>query len=410
MPYRDTITAAFLSAPMPEKYNDHNIAGRIFDPSSLNATKEDKAAFEEASGLADESADGSTAKKKGGLGKFVRAAAGAALASTAGTESSTIIDDADKDEYAVLSHKYLLEQRVAKQLFDKWFIDEGGNFSMSLVQERGLYDASMSDVQTAKNSALGMGLLADAGEELINNTFVVVSRYRYMSKDDLVAEIEAAASAIGSAIGGYGDLASSISSTAVKASLGAGYYVRATSFLFQLRWNEEISNTFYQSLWDNKQAYDSSDIFELKYIGQESAFANVKAGIFSNKEEGELIRIATVNATDAVIAKLQKKYDVFKTKTPLLTTKPLTAHIGMKEGVEPGDKFEVLEQIVDPETNKTTYKRKATITAKKGRIWDNRYMANEEREATGEESDLTATEFEGKDSGLYPGMLLRQIK
>ncbi len=336
----------------------------------------------------------------------MKAAAGAAIAAQTGRESSTIIDQADREEYAARAYKHLMERRVAKQLFDKWFIDDRGSFSMDLIGERGMYDATAMDVETARNSVRGMGMLADAGEELINNTFVVVSRFRYMSKEELVAEIQAISNAVSD---GLGDL----TSLALTASLGDGYFVRTTSYLFQLRWNEDISSTLYADLWDNPQRYHASDIFTLKYIGEEKAWANTKAGIFSNKSEQELIRIATVNATDAVLAKLERTYDVFKTKTPLLSVNPLTASIGLKEGLEPGDKYEVLEKIVDAETGRTTYRRKATITVSKDKnqIWDNRYMASEERAATGEgEQAITATRFEGNANGLYPGMLIRQIK
>ncbi len=408
MPNRELIRKAFLDAPVPDKYNDHNISERVFDLATLQLTDADKAAYLQAT--APDTVAGKVAKKKGGFGKIMKGVAGAAMSIAAGTESSTTIDTGDRETYAMIAYKHLLEKAVAKQLFDKWFINHQGDFTMDLVKERGLYDATVMDVQTAKSSVRGMGMLEDAGEELVNNTFVVVSRYRYMSKEELVAELEATAKAVGSLFGDYGDIAASAGSVA-RLSLGDGYYVRTTSFLFQLRWNNNISNTFYADLWNNPEKYHASDIFSLKYVGEERAWANTKAGIFSSKTEEELMHIATVNATDAVLAKLEKKYDVFKTKTPLLSVEPLTASIGLKEGVEPGDKYEVLEKIVNAETGKTEYKRKATVTVTKDKdqIWDNRYMASEEQALAGDVQSITATRFEGPKD-LYPGMLLRQIK
>ncbi len=414
MPKRDTIVESFLAVPMPEKFNDHNISARVFNPEGWVITAEDKAAYELAvKSAAEPAGEGQPAPKKkggGGFGKFMKAAAGTALSVASGSSKSVMVDVKDKEEYAIIAHKHLLEEKVAKQLFDKWFIDENGDFSIALVGERGLYDASTLDVQTAKNSVRGMHMLEDAGEELINNTFVVVSRFRYMSKDELMAEINATAQAAAGLLGGQAQAIAGLASMGASAALGAGYYVRSTSFLFQLKWNDEVANTFYSDLWDNHDKYSASDIFSLKYIGQESAFANVKAGIFTSKSEAELIRIATVNSTDAVLAKLQKKYEVFRTKTPLVVEgDKIYAYIGMKEGLEKGDKFEVLEQVMDPETGKTTYKRKATLTVNADKIWDNRFMANEELAEQGQEQVLTATEFTGNANGLYSGMLLRQI-
>ncbi|MDR2936806.1 MAG: hypothetical protein LBU80_05635 [Rikenellaceae bacterium] len=416
MPKRDTIKTAFLATPVPDKYNDHNVGQRVIPYYSI--TENDRVAYRQAVALGQETPAGNSGtgvKKKGSaFGSLAKGLAGAALSSTAETSQSTVIDVSDKEVPAVIANKFLLEQAVAKQLFDKWFIEDG-RFNMNLIKERGLYDATVMDVQTAKNSVRGMGLLEDAGEELISNTFVVVSRYRYMSKDELVDEMTAAAQlasqAVGGSVGEYASLAASVGSVGSKMALGAGYYVRTISYLFQLQWNDEIANTLYAELWNNIDKYNASDIFTIKYIGEETAFANVKAGIFTNKPEEELIRIATINATDAVLAKLETKYDVFKTKTPLLSVSPYaTAAIGMKEGVAPGDKYEVLERNVDPQTNRTTYKRVAVLKAASGQIWDNRYMAAEELTATGGDQSLTTTRFEGSLNGLYPGMLLRQTK
>ncbi len=423
MPNRDVIKEAFLSLPVPDKYNDHNTLVRMFCKDTMQLTAEDDQAFKEAvqAGVVGESlakqknageeAGKDGGKKKGGFGKMAGSLGKAALSGATGG----LVNETTNSEYAAAAYKFLHQQNIAKQLFDRWFKAQDGSFSMNLVQERGMYDASAIAVENAKNSARGMALLADAGEELINNTFVVVTRFHYMSKDELVAQIDAAAQAAAKmAGGGYASLGASAATLAVKASLGAGYYVQTTSYLFQLNWNDSIAGVFYNQLWDNPEAYEQSDIFSIKYIGEEKAWANVKAGIFTNKPESELIRIATINATDASLAKLEKKYEVFKTKTPMIVSGDeknpvITAKIGMKEGLEAGDKYEVLEKIFDPETQRTSYKRKGVVKVAKNQIWDNRFMAGEERALEGKTQDFEETRFEGKGN-YYTGMLLRQIK
>ena len=84
------------------------------------------------------------------------------------------------------------------------------------------------------------------------------------------------------------------------------------------------------------------------------------------------------------------------------------AKIGMKEGIEDGSKFQVVQRIIDPKTEKTTYKYVATVKAKKGCIWDNRYNAVME-EADG--SSLPYTTFTKVSGGeILPGMLLIEGK
>lgn len=409
LPQREIIKDTYLESPVPDKFNDHNIGLRFFNPAYITITTEDEEAYLEAAqaALDAQAGEGKKAKKARtgpGFGGVMKGLASVGMKMATGSDASAMFDDINIKEYAIKSLKFLKEEQAAKQLFDKWFINDNGDFSMDLVGERGIEGASMMDIQTALNSVRGTAMLADAGEELIKNTFVVVTRFRYIDKNELAKELDSAAS--GSQSGASSD------ATVLRGIIGDGYYVRAHAFLFQLQWNDDIANTFYTELWDNPYAYNSADIFNMTYVGQETAFANVKQSIFSKSRPlEELVQVATINASDAVLAKLQKKYDIFKTKTPLLTVDPqITAAIGMKEGVEEGDKFEVLERSIDEETGKTVYKRKGTLTVAKGGVWDNRYMADVLTGESQEDGALQATVFEGSAGGLYPGMLIRQIK
>ena len=399
MPMKDTILQSFNTAPFPDKFNNHNVAVRSFERCTT-LTEEDQAAFDAAVNSATSQNAAEAPKKKGMFGKFLKAAASDASGGVVGATS--------KDEMAVSANKFLVDQKIAKQMFDKWFLDSAGNFSLALAQERGLYNATKSDVEQAASSVYGTASLADAGIDLVNNTFAVVCNYRYMPKDSLVALIGGVAVAAAEASGNsYAVMGAKAAMMALSASLGAGYYVVVNTYLFQLNWNDNVQNQLSQ-VWDNREAYDAADFYGFKYIGNTTGWAQVKAGIFTNKDQAELIQIATVNATDAAIAKLEKKYDVFKTKSPLMVAEDgtLYAHIGMKEGIEPKDKYEVLERAIDPKTGRTIYKSKGTITVVKDHIWDNRYMADQEPD---HDSSINETYFEGKGD-YYNGLLIRQIK
>ncbi len=123
--------------------------------------------------------------------------------------------------------------------------------------------------------------------------------------------------------------------------------------------------------------------------------------------KGEMIRKVCERAIDKSIAQLQKQYEEFRVKTPLYTTEPLSAKIGLKEDVDEKTKFEVLEMVEDAD-GKIDYKRVGVVRPIKGRIWDNRFMAEFEEENEG--NTRTATEFEiVSGSGFRLGMLLREI-
>jgi hypothetical protein len=119
---------------------------------------------------------------------------------------------------------------------------------------------------------------------------------------------------------------------------------------------------------------------------------------------------------DKNIVALAKQYEDFKVKTPVYSVlrnsrgkiEGYAAKIGMKEGIKDGSKFQVVQRIQDPETGKTKYKYVATVKAKKGCIWDNRYNAVLE-EADG--ATLPYTTFTKTAGGeILPGMLLIEGK
>lgn len=315
------------------------------------------------------------------------------------------------------------KNNVAKRLVAKWFNrkskkNQDGTFDTDLIVERGLYDASYFDVQLADMSVRGQSLLADAGEELIGNTYVMFSDIRYVDKEETAAAVGAVMALVGgilsSATGGLtGSLISAGSNLAVDISDAiSGFKVSITSYLYRLVWNEEIANTFYNEYYisspdeEKRKAFDKlNDLFSLEYVGSHKIVTNktTMAGVV-NKHD--MIRKVCERAIDKNIAQLQRKYEEFRVKTPLYSVEPLTAKIGLKEDIDADTRFEVLERCEDND-GRTLYRRVGIIKPKKEKIWDNRFMAEFEEN---NDSGLEATEFEvvsGK--GFYSGMLIREL-
>src|SRR5690606_23453452 len=156
---------------------------------------------------------------------------------------------------------------------------------------------------------------------------------------------------------------------------------------------------------DKKRAFEEAIIFKLKLIGSDTSWADVQSTIFTNKTEVELVERATMKAMDAVIVKLQKSHDVFKTKTPIFTGTPLTAKIGLKEGLTTKSQFEVIEQRID-ENGRTKYASVGTVTVGASyALWDNRFGADEENP----DSNMDRPPCRRVSGGpFYEGMLLVQ--
>ena len=316
-------------------------------------------------------------------------------------------------------YSYFQTNKIAKDLVAKWFNrNEKGCFNMDLIKERGEYNASNLDLNMAKSSARGLALLGDAGEELIANTYVVINDFRFTNKEEVANKAKVGLgllSAVSSLAGGPDLSAATTIASAGVTIAGKGYTVRNTSYLFQLVWNPEIAATFYKDYWmdesdyneSKKQAFDDSNLFTLKYVGTESGLADLQSSIFTNKTEDELIYKATTKAVDNGIAKLQRKFEQFRIKTPIYSVNPVTAKIGLKEGLQAGDRFEVLEQVMD-ENGKLSYKKKGIITVDGRNIWDNTNTIEELTEAGKSTSGNQFTTFKGSGE-FFPGMLIRQI-
>lgn len=324
--------------------------------------------------------------------------------------------------------KFLETNKVAQRLVSKWFDRNkaDGSFDMDLIKERGNYNASVEDVAIALRTTRGKAMLEDAGEQLIGNTFIIVNDISYVNKQsraDVFGAIFEGISLIAGAVPGRkgGDVAKLVKNTGSLgnsiSSLVAGFTVKIDSYLYRLVWNDEIANTFYtQYYYDSnnpdptkKRAYNmAGKQFELEYIGKYEATSS-KTVLKGLKNDNDVFMKVLTRALDENIVQLQKQHDVFKVTAPVfkVDNDALCVHIGLKEGVSPSSRYEVLERVEDEE-GRISYQRKGVIRAVKDKIWDNRCMAVEE-EAEG--ANLGFTVFE-KVSGddIYPGMLVREIK
>jgi hypothetical protein len=316
----------------------------------------------------------------------------------------------DEELVRKLVLNYIDEKDLARKIVAQWFErDENGTFSMGKIMERGRYSASMLDAKVADGSAMGKNLLRDAGNELIMNSFILFTNLTLIDNHRFVKKAEFHTRSALQPKAHKGAL------TALKhSSLNQGHMIWTTGYLFRLKWNEEIENTFYSEMWlsrgeenpERKALFETTDLFELEYVGNSYAQSVAAKKLLQEDSKDALLTRLTLRNIEACYNRLQKTYDVFKTKTPLLSVNPASAQIGMKEGLEGGERFEVLEVREDPDTGIQSLHRVGVIQVDKNKIWDNRFGADE---LLGADNQSGRTYFTG--SGNYlPGMLIRQIK
>ena len=316
--------------------------------------------------------------------------------------------------------EFLDRNYVASRLVGRWFNRNifNGQCDMELVKSRGLYNASEFDKELARQSTRGIAMLEDAGEDLINNTFVLANDIRYIDKAKGSKTAGGFLKVLGAVAAAYtgNDFLEDLGNTAGSLTeTYKGFSVKIKSYLYQLVWDEAVVADFYRNGYASKpdsvkKAYFDShrSSFKLKYVGmQESSGSNTSFLGINEEQPQKMVRKACQRALDENVANLQKNFEQFKVRVPLTKIEPLQAQIGMKEGISEASRFEVLEVQKD-EKGKTTYKRVGVISPVSGEIWDNRYMAVEEGAVGAKLGATTFKKVSGKD--FYPGMLIREIK
>lgn len=308
---------------------------------------------------------------------------------------------------------FLENNQVASRLVGKWFMRDyyTGECSMDLIGERGIYAANEIDKAKAAANLKGNAMLADAGEDLIQNTFVLVNDITYIDKGNrsknvgmglkILGAVAAVATGI-DALEDVGNLAGSMAETL------KGFSVKVNTSLYQLVWDDEAAAITYDN-WNDKDAFENNrSNYKLKYIGNQLSNGGTTSFLGIREDQPEImIRKACQRALDENIANLQQNFQAFQIKTPLESVEPLEARVGKKEGITENSRFEVLEPQKD-ETGKITYKKIGEIKPVPNLIWDNRYMAEEEM---AEGATLGCTTFKKVSGGDFlPGHLIRQIK
>lgn len=279
---------------------------------------------------------------------------------------------------------FIRQVSLGNRAVAKWFDWDRttGRFDMELIKERGLYNADLLDREMAAASIRGSAILSDAGENLIRNTYLVMSDICYKGK--------------------YSNKEEHMNSTGRESS----FDVKIVSYIFQLNWSDDELYEFYVTCYENgvKDFVGMAKQYGFTFKAKvETDYGECSRSISQSK----LMERVVARCLDINMAKLQTAYPDFRIKSPVVSVEPVRAGIGLKEGITPNGLFEVLEMSVD-EKGVATYERVGTVKPVAGKIWDNRYMADEDDSA---ESKLGATEFERvSGGGFFPGMLIREIK
>ncbi len=388
----------FMNLPTLEKFDDHNIEFRVIDNQKIKGVRSDG--------------------EKG-------------LYHKDGSSENLELSPAEKKKNAQAILNTLNQANVGKRLVAKWFDLHGNDyndatFSSKLLDQRSSYNVTISDAELARYTVEGVNVAAAASEEMIENTFVLVTEMTYRTAEARADAAKVALGVIGGIFDGltgknYGERAAELAGDI--ADQFTGFKVKTTSYLFQLVWNDSIANHFYEYCYTETPDKDKISYFaskqlkyNLKYIGCTDSKAE-KTETKDKYGRTELLRFISQRSIDKNIANLQSTYPEFRIKTPIVAVEydkkgklaGYRALVGQKEGVSETRTYEVLEMKVNPK-GKVTYTQVAKIKPIANQIWDNRFDALLENDFdVAVEGTLFKVVTNASGKQIVPGMLIREL-
>lgn len=330
--------------------------------------------------------------------------------------------------------KFIMESDIANDLVAKWFNrnDSTGYCNMELIYRRGIEGATTENVEMAELTKRGKSVLMDSGTDLIGNTFVLAHDIIYIDKGERNKKTAKGISGFGKFLKDLGEVVSEVTGDYTYSELGRslndlsdvtadvvddfeGFRVKIQTHLYRLNWQHSDNDFFYENYYLDENYYDEAKFqawdtanYTLTYVGTQEAICG-ETVLKGRYDLSQLIKIVVYRTMDESVVKLQKNYEEFRIKEPIYKIEDgvVIAKIGLKEGITPDSKYEVLERIESADGT-SKYKRVGTLKPMADKIWDNRYMALEDGAVN---SDLDGTYFKVTGgSDLYPGLLIREIK
>ena len=298
-------------------------------------------------------------------------------------------------------------KKIPNQIIAKWFDRKpDGSMDMDLVLQRGQYNANDAAVLSALSMQRGLSAIDQTAMELVGNSFILVIDI----KDILTMDDE------------Y-DLTNKKRRAYAKKyktqynpvkRIFNGYKAHVEYRLYQINFNDSIAAIFYRNLWVDEN--DSEEIknqrkkafedFNFPLIYQYQTFRTITGtqlnpGIplapFTQASKRRLMIRMFENGVAAFITDVEKVIPKFKVRANLVSSDPILAKIGLKEGLHVDQRFFVYEDKMN-KAGKVKSKRKGVVRVK--HVSDNR------QNATG---NTESTEFyQIAGNGLGVGMVLEQ--
>lgn len=272
-----------------------------------------------------------------------------------GKANTSIEVEASSDEFKLIEQA-VQQQKIANKILSNILLDENGkiNFDKTIFK-RGEYNATDKDaIQAAASNKGKSKIFNDAITNVLNNIYLVVNQ--------------------------TGAITNSTSKDVTT------YSVPFKSYLLQVDLSSLLSTfEFYDKFPTDKNiTKELNDYkFSIKLLSvstgsgsttdQDIELNGLKLVKKPKTEQQIYVDLAT-STVDQGIIDHANNYEALKVKTPVISTGPITAKIGKKEGLRIDDRFEVFENRMSEKTGEKSATRMGYVRV--GKVGENESVAD----------------------------------
>ncbi len=303
----------------------------------------------------------------------------------------------------------LTKKKVASQIISKWFMRDtaSGKLNMTIIHERGMYNATDDEIIKASATKIGLANLKDAGESLINRSYIMVLEFYNIETMRQVYNKREIKKKAGAEI-------MNKNYQPVR-RVKNGWVGNVRGYLYRLNFNDSVMSVFYDQLW----IYDDDDeetqkakkakfdeiAFPMEFVAQVMGSAdgsqynaNHPMAPPTQHTRVQLFQKMINTGLSSCLFKTEKILESFRVKAPVYKTHPISAKVGKKEGLKTDHRYFVMETYQNSKGN-TVSKRKAVVRVKKA--------IDNNKVATGKSTDFT-TFYQTAGQRVDAGMVLHQ--
>lgn len=298
------------------------------------------------------------------------------------------------------------QSNLGNQILSTWFSRSSeGDFNMTLIAERGLYNATADDMIRASASKIGMDKIKDAGKALVDNSYIQVIEFK-----NVISMKE------------YYDLQDDANLKYAKQNNTVykpvdrtrnGWKGSCVSYLFKI--DPAYMEVLFNEMWiysddsravraEKKALFDKTK-FNFSFVMSVTADAegtqsnpNALTGLPVQLKREELFTKLVNSGVVHSLYAFETKYEPFKVKTSVFAVRPVQAKIGTKEGLGTDQRFFVLEN---------TMNSKGEIEAKRQGVVFVKKVANNAVVATSVNVPMSRF-YQTAGKRLEPGMTMQQ--